>query len=148
MRIGGDPLQAMITIANTGAGHYLPTYVTPKIVVQAHLLDAEGKAIDETGQQVLIGREVALDLSEKLYDTRIPPHASRAFTYAQQVPDVAVTLRVRVVVHPDHFYQRFFDAVLANGNAGQGRSHLKEALRRTRSSSFTVFEQGLSLRRD
>jgi hypothetical protein len=146
--LSGDQLQAVITIANTGAGHYLPTYVTPKITVQAHLLDARGKAIADTGQQVMIGREVTLNLSEELYDTRIPPNASRAFTYAQQVPDAAVTLRVRVVVHPDHFYQRFFEAVLANDNIGQGRAHLEEALRRTRASSFTVFEQELPLRRD
>lgn len=96
----------------------------------------------------MIGREVTLNLSEELYVTRIPPHASRAFTYAQQVPDAAVTLRVRVVVHPDHFYQRFFEAVLANGNTGQGQAYLEEALRRTQATSFTVFEQKRPLRRD
>lgn len=145
--VPGDRLQAVITIANTGAGHYLPTYVTPKVLLQAHLLDAQGKAVADTGQQMVIGRDVTLNLSQELYDTRIPPNASRSFTYAQRVPDAAVTLRVRVVVQPDHFYQRFFEAILANGNTGQGRARLEEALRRIRASSFTVFEQKRPLSR-
>lgn len=137
----GDRMQAVITISNTGAGHYLPTYVTPKIFVQAHLLDAQGKQIDGTAQQAIIGREITLDLSTEAYDTRIPPKGSRSFTYTQHVLASAVNLRVRIVVHPDHFYQRFFEAVLQDGGGGAGRADLEDALRATKSSSFTVFER-------
>jgi hypothetical protein len=142
----GDRLHAVITITNSGAGHYLPTYVTPKIFVQAHLLDAQGEVIPETSQQAAIGRDITLNLSEELYDTRIPPKQSRSFTYAHILPDTARHLRVRVVVHPDHFYQRFFEAVLQDGGGGQGRAYLEEALRRTTSSSFTVLERDIALR--
>jgi hypothetical protein len=143
----GEQLKAVITVSNTGAGHYLPTYVTPKIFVQAHLLDTEGQIIEPSAQQAIIGREVTLNLSQELYDTRIPPKQSRSFTYAQQIPPSGVTLRVRLVVHPDHFYQQFFEAVLENG-AGQGRAYLEEALQITKSSSFTVFERLIPLFQD
>ena len=73
-----------------------------------------------------------------------PPNGSRSFTYAQKLPATAKTLQVRVVVYPDHFYQRFFEAVLANGG-GTGRAHLEEALRITSSSSFPVFERHIPL---
>jgi hypothetical protein len=141
----GDEMQAVITVTNVGAGHYLPTYVTPKIFVRVHLLDAAGQIIEGSAQQAVIGREVTLDLSQELYDTRLPPKGSRAFTYAQVIPSAGVKLQVRLVVHPDHFYQRFFEAVLQDGDGGQGRVHLEEALRRTRASSFTVFERVIPL---
>ena len=141
----GDQLQAVITVANTGAGHYLPTYVTPKIFVNAHLLDAQGDAINGTAQQAIIGRDITLDLSEELYDTRIPPNDSRAFTYAQVVPNVAVALHVRVVVHPDHFYRNFYEAVLSNGGNSRGTAILEQALEHATSSPFPVFDQTIPL---
>jgi len=142
----GDQIEAVMTVTNAGAGHYLPTYVTPKIFVRAHLLDAQDQVLPDSAQEAVIGREVTLDLSEELYDTRIPPQASRAFTYAAVMPEDAVSLRVRVVVHPDHFYQRFFAATLQDGGGGAGRAHLEAALRHAQSSPFTVFEQTLPLK--
>jgi hypothetical protein len=141
----GDMLKAQITVTNSGAGHYLPTYVTPKIFVRAHLLDRQGEIIAGSAQEAIIGRDITLDLSQERYDTRIPPLASRSFTYSNQVPPEATTLRVKAVVHPDHFYQRFFEAVLQNGGGGKGRAHLEEALQLTKTSSFTVFEQKIDL---
>jgi hypothetical protein len=141
----GDTIQIVITMTNSGAGHYLPTYVTPKIFVQVQLLDAQGQSMPDSAQEVVIGREVTLDLSAEVYDTRIPPKASRSFTYAQVMPTTATALRVRVVVHPDHFYERFFAANLHYGEGGKGRAHLEEALRRTQSSSFTVLARDFPL---
>jgi hypothetical protein len=141
----GDPMQTVITVTNSGAGHYLPTYVTPKIFVQVQLLDAQGQRIPGSAQEAVIGREVTLDLSEEVYDTRIPPKGSWSFRFPQAMPTAATTLRVRVVVHPDHFYQRFFAAVLQHGEGGKGRAYLEEALLRTQSSSFTVFARDVPL---
>lgn len=141
----GDTLQAVITVTNSGAGHYLPTYVTPKIFVEAELLDHQGQGIADSLQQSVIGREVALDLSQELYDTRIPPQASHSLTYTHLISLATVTLRVRVVVHPDHFYQRFFTATLQGNGDSKGRPYLEEALRATATSSYTVFERLLPL---
>ncbi len=141
----GDQMQTEIVVTNSGAGHYFPTYVTPKVFIQAQLLDAQGMVIDGTGQQAVIGREVALDLSEELYDTRIAPLASYTVSYAQVIPSGATTLRVRLEVHPDHFYRQFFEAVLQGGGGGKGRAQLQEALRKSEASPFTAFEQKLAL---
>ena len=141
----GVQMQTVITVTNTGAGHYLPTYVTPKIFVEAHLLDTQGQIIENTAQQAAIGREITLNLAQELYDTRIPPKGSRSFTYAQVIPKTGRKLRVRVVVHPDHFYRRFFAAILQDSSAGTGRAALQEALRQAEASPFTVFEHVLSL---
>ena len=137
----GDTLQATITVTNSGAGHYLPTYVTPKIFVQGDLLDTDGGVIADSFQEAVIGREIALNLSREVYDTRIAPKASLDFGYTMALPDTAATLRVRIVVHPDHFYQRFFEAVLKRDRGSLGKAHLEAALEKTATSSFTVFER-------
>ena len=136
----GDALQATITVTNSGAGHYLPTYVTPKIFVQGDLLDTAGGVIADSFQEAVIGREIALNLSREVYDTRIAPKASLDFGYTMALPETAATLRVRIVVHPDHFYQRFFEAVLKRDRGSLGKAHLETALEKTATSSFTVFE--------
>lgn len=137
----GETFKAIITVANTGVGHYFPTYVTPKVFVRGHLIDSAGNPIAETLQEAVIGREVTLNLAEELYDTRIPPGESSSFSYEQQIPQERVQFKVEVVVEPDHFYERFFEAVLNNGEGGQGRPLLEEALKKTRESPFTIYEK-------
>jgi hypothetical protein len=141
----GDTVTLHIVITNRGAGHYFPTYVTPKVFVQAHLLNRQGDTLDDTAQQAVIGREVTLDLSEETYDTRIAPDTSHTVTYVQEIPPDAVTLQVRIVVHPDHFYRRFFEALLSDGGGGKGRPWLQEALQKTELSPFTIFERDIPL---
>lgn len=137
----GDTLQATITVTNSGAGHYLPTYVTPKIFVQGDLLDAAGEVIADSFQEAVIGREITLNLSREVYDTRIAPKASLDFGYTMTLPETATTLRVRIVVHPDHFYERFFKAVLRRDRGSLGKAHLEAALEKTSTSPFTVYER-------
>lgn len=141
----GDTVTLHIVITNSGAGHDFPTYVTPKVFVQAHLLDEQGNVLRDTAQQAVIGREVTLDLSQEISDSRIAPDASRTITYVQDIPPGAMTLRVRIVVHPDYFYRQFFEAVLADGGGGRGRALLQQALQRAESSPFTVFERDMPL---
>jgi hypothetical protein len=140
----GHTIQAVITVTNSGAGHYLPTYVTPKIFVEGQLLDQHGEEIADSLQRSVIGREVTLDLSQELYDTRLAPHTTHTFTYTHQAPPAA-TLRVRIIVHPDHFYQRFFTAMLQEVGDTKGRPYLQEALRATEDSPYTLLEQQLPL---
>lgn len=143
--VPGAPFEVRVSLINSGAGHYFPTYVTPKVFVQAHFLDAQGSPIAGSTQESVIGREVSLDLSAELSDTRIPPHAAHTFTYRQMLPPTAVTFRVQVVVHPDHFYQQFFTTVLPDSH-GPGRAQLAEALQATTTTPFTLVLQDMPLR--
>ena len=128
-------------MTNSGAGHHLPTYVTPKIFVRGDLLDTAGEAIADSFQEAIIGREIALNLSREVYDTRIAAKESLDFGYEMTLPENAAALRVQIVVHPDHFYQRFFEAVLRRDRGSLGKDHMEAALEKTSTSSFTVFER-------
>jgi hypothetical protein len=136
----GDELTARITVANTGVGHHFPTYVTPRVVVRAELLDAGGRPLPDSVEGRAIGREVPLDLSREISDTRIPAGGRFEWTYRRPVQLPGLRLRVTVTVFPDHFYTSFFTALLESG-AGAGEAQIREALEATRRSPFTIFER-------
>lgn len=143
---GDEVVAATITVANTGVGHYFPTYVTPKVFVRGELLDMQARVLPATVQQATIGREVTLNLSQELFDTRIPPGEKRSVVYEQRVPAQAGRLRITVEVHPDHFYRQFFEAVLAGGGGATGRAELQSALAATKASIYTLYQKEFALR--
>ncbi len=140
----GEALQARLTIASVNVGHYFPTYVTPRVVVRAALLDTTGNVVPGSVDERTIGRQVPLDLSREIADTRIPPGGRFTLHYTRRLDQPGLRLRVTVTVFPDHFYTGFFEALLAGG-AGQGESQLREALEATRRSSFEIFSRDVPL---
>lgn len=140
----GEQAQATLRITSTGVGHFFPTYVTPRVVVRAALLDAAGRTLPGSAQEASIGRDVTLDLSEERADTRIAPGGRFTFTYRRRVDRPGVRLAVTVTVFPDHFYTRFFESILASG-AGGGAAQIREALAETRRSSYTIFQRDVPL---
>ncbi|MFQ5846724.1 MAG: multiheme c-type cytochrome [Candidatus Methylomirabilales bacterium] len=141
----GETAEAVLVIENSGVGHYFPTYVTPKVFVRAELLDQRGKAVRNSLEEAVIGREVTLDLSRELYDTRIPPHQRFTFRYHRPIRGKGWRLQVQVTVHPDHFYERFFTSVLEGSTSPEGRTLLQEALERTRRSTFSIFSRKIPI---
>ena len=142
-----EPDAVTLTLRNRGAGHKLPTYVTPRLVVSGEALDEEGRAIPGSRREAVIGRAVTLDLSRELFDTRLAPGQGAVFRYPRafpnaprSLPSAAGRIRLRVVVEPDHFYVSFFAALLERG-AGAGETEIRTALAAARASSFVVFER-------
>jgi hypothetical protein len=140
----GDTLEATLTVTNSKVGHYFPTYVTPRVVVSGELIDGSGRVAAGSRQEQVIGREVSLDLTRELFDTRLAPGERATFRYRRRLPDAGLTLRVAVTVHPDHFYVGFFEALLAGG-AGKGTAQVREALGAARGSSFTLYVHEMPL---
>jgi len=135
----GSALLAVLEATNSGVGHYFPTYVTPKVFLWLDLVDASGRQVDGSLREQVIGREVPLNLSREIYDTRLAPKASLFMRASWQVSRSDVRLRARIVVEPDHFYVRFFKAII--DNARQGRPQLELALRQASDSPYTLFRE-------
>jgi len=121
-------------------GHAFPTYVTPRVLVRAELLDAAGELVPGSREERTIGRDVPLDLSREIADTRIPAGGRFRLSYARRVEQTGLRLRVRVTVFPDHFYTGFFEALLTGG-AGDGAAQIQEALDATKRSAFDIFDR-------
>src|SRR5262245_13540613 len=140
----GDRVTARLSIASTGVGHAFPTYVTPRVLVRAQLLDSSGETVPGSLEERAIGREVPLDLSREIADTRIPAGGRFTLDYARRLEAPGLRLRVTVTVYPDHFYTGFFESLLASG-AGAGAEQIRAALEATRRSAFVLFERDLPL---
>ncbi len=138
-----DEAGLALTITNARAGHLVPTYVTPRIVVSGERLDAEGRVVEGSRRESIIGRGVSLDLERELFDTRLAPGQSAVFRYPLAFGDSGAA-RLRVVVEPDSFYTGLFDALLRRG-AGAGEAKIRAALDASRRSAFTVFERTVPL---
>jgi hypothetical protein len=140
----GETVTATLTVTNSGVGHAFPTYVTPRVVVSGELLDTYGKTVAGSREEAVIAREVPLDLSTELLDTRLAPGQSLVFRYQRPVAQPGLRLRLAVTVYPDHFYARFFETLLASG-AGKGTARISEALAAARASAFTAYSREIPL---
>lgn len=140
----GQRVRATVTVASVNVGHYFPTYVTPQVVVRAVLVGSDGVARPETLSERVIGRQVPLDLSREIADTRIPPGGRFVLRYDRPLDRPGLVLRVTVTVYPDHFYTGFFTALLETG-AGDGETEIRDALEATRRSPFEIFARDLPL---
>jgi hypothetical protein len=141
----GERLKAMLTLTNSGVGHYFPSYVTPKVILRMELLDASGRPIAGSLQQESVGREVALDLSEEIYDTRIPPKGTHTMTYIRSIDQPGVKLKAVVEVYPDEFYRRFYEATLAGSLPLKQKQLLRQALAEAKKSPYKIFEKEVPL---
>ncbi len=140
----GDELRATLTMTSIRVGHYFPTYVTPRVVARAELTDAQGQLVPGSREERAIGREVPLDLSREIADTRIPPGGRFTLPYRRRLDRAGLTLHVSVTVYPDHFYTGFFESLLGSG-VGAGTAKIREALETTRRSSFMIFKRKVPL---
>jgi hypothetical protein len=140
----GEVARARLAIASTGVGHHFPTYVTPRVVVRGELVDGAGRQVAGSSVERVIAREITLDLSREVMDTRIPAGGRFVLEYRHRVERPGLAVRFTVTVFPDHFYTGFFEALLAGG-AGVGEAQIREALAATRRSVFELYRREFAL---
>lgn len=144
-RIESGAVSAALTLQNSGTGHYFPTYVTPRVVAEVIQVGANGRTIAGTRQEYVIARQVALDLSREIADTRLAPDAEARLDYRRPLDRRARTLVYRVRVEPDHFYTDLYRSLLASG-AARGEKLIRQALADSLASHFVLFEESRPLR--
>jgi hypothetical protein len=140
---GGD-VTLTLEVRNARVGHAFPTYVTPRVILRGELIGPGGDAVPGSRQQALISREVELDLSREISDTRLMPGQAARLRYSARADRPDLRVRLSVIVEPDAFYTRFFEVLLAQG-AGRGEAQIREALEATRRSPFVVFQRDVAL---
>ena len=145
-RIQTGFVSATLTIKNTGTGHYFPTYVTPKVVAEAYQESAGGQVLKDTLREYIIARQVSPDLSEEIADTRIAPDEQALLDYRVPLHRDAASLVYRVRAEPDAFYTGFYRSLLSENQAGRGEQLIRQALKDSTASAFTLYLQRQPLR--
>ena len=139
-------LHISLVLQNTHTGHFFPTYVTPKVVMQIYQEDETGHLITETLQEVVIAREVSLDLDREYFDTRLAPNEVASLKYCQIRHVEAKNLVVNIQVYPDAFYTRFYQNLLAGGKlTTEAISFIKKALLESEQSKLSLYYKRLIL---
>jgi hypothetical protein len=128
------------TVTSARVGHAFPTYVTPKVVLHAVLLDGAGRP--RAGSEVthVIQRRVAFDGTDwtELSDTRLLPGQSATLEIVWQD---ARRARVWLEVQPDDFYHSVTYAQLRRDLPAGGAAArlIAEADARAQASAYTLF---------
>ena len=129
-------------LANVGAGHRLPTYVTPKIFLRLRFEDADGRPL--AARERRIGRDVSFEAGEwrEREDTRIEPGESETLEWRGPAPEGSRTVVGSVIVAPDHFYEGFFrDLIAETDSIAPQIPVLRQALRRATESPYVLYEK-------
>jgi hypothetical protein len=108
-----DSLVADLNLTNVGAGHRLPTYIEPQILLILEQLDAKGKPIPGTRAEGIIARKVTEEMDKEVFDTRLMPGETFHLNYKKTLHAKAKTLLARVEVWPDEAYRLYFMKMLA-----------------------------------
>lgn len=136
---------ADLKIINRGVGHAFPTYVTPRVTVDLAQEDSAGRIIPDTRELHVIARQVSLDLSRELADTRILADESRRYAYRRPRHARAVAISARIRVEPDYFYADFYRATLRDPAYAKGHATLRQALRLAEQSPYILYQTRLPL---
>ena len=146
LRIESGEISATWELANTGAGHFFPTYVTPRVVVSIRQESSNGAALAGTLQEHLIARTVTADLGAELSDTRIAPDEKRVLGYRARRHPRATHLAIQIRVEPDAFYTELYRSLLKEDSSGPGREQIARALGNSLASRYTLHAERRELR--
>ncbi|MFQ5533735.1 MAG: multiheme c-type cytochrome [Sphingomonadales bacterium] len=133
--------QARFTLTNSGVGHAFPTYVTPKVVMHAVALDADGEPVPGAEASHLIQRVVSFVGGQwvESLDSRLMPGQSAALKLAWGDSD---KVKMWLAVHPDDFYDhKVYDQLIQQGRPESSATRLiVEADKLAQESRFRLFE--------
>ena len=104
-RVEAGRLRVSVILANRDAGHYLPTYVVPKLYVNVYL---RGRGTHMLVGQHVIGRTLDIALDREISDTRLAPDGRRELSWDVSVGPGAWSVVLRTEVAPGEHYERMF----------------------------------------
>jgi len=135
--------KAVLSIRSQWIGHAFPTYVTPKIMVQAEACDGAGNTLQQWQWEIV--REVAYrDGWQELRDTRLMPGETRRYEVSGW-PRHTASIRFTIRVEPDAFYKGVYESLLADRPDALAAQHLSRALERAEGNDYLLFERLLKV---
>lgn len=140
---------ARFSIRNTGVGHAFPTYVTPKVVMNAVALDNEGREIPDSRRSRTIERSVRFDGNQwiEISDTRLMPGQSASLDIGWPKSG---RIRVWLEVFPDNYYEtQVYPSILAGAPRNSEAAKLIAMAKEDAShGSFRLFQSEVHIPSD
>lgn len=141
-RPSAERVEAKLVLSSREVGHFLPTYVTPRVYVAAWQEDSAGRELEDTRIEATIGRRIdfSVDPPVEVFDTRIAPGKTVKLDYSAPRHADAAQLVGRVTVDPDYHYRGLFESLLEGLSDPEARARIAEALGRTTESTYVLRE--------
>ncbi len=132
---------ASLTIHSRRIGHAFPTYVTPKVVVEAEALNRDGNALNRWQWEII--REVYYDSAEggwkERRDSRLMPGERRVFEVSA-LPEGSVKIRYRIRVIPDYFYKGVYQSLLSGELVPDAKKLIDRASAHADANDYLLYE--------
>lgn len=113
--------------------------------MQIYQGSAGKQPIEGTLQERIIARQVSMDLTEEISDTRLAPGERAVLDYLVPRHPDAQAIIVRVHVEPDYFYSGLYRSLLETEPDGKGAGLLRAALENSLESGYDLYVQHYSL---
>ena len=136
----GEHIVAALSLTSHGVGHAFPTYVTPRVLLEAWQEGAGGEELPDTRRRYVIGRKIDFRARKELFDTRVLPGRTATLDYAQPRAPGAVALVARVTVDPGFHYRGVFESLGKRLEDSEALRLIAEAHRRTEEARYTLRE--------
>ena len=131
-----------LRIKSIWIGHAFPTYVTPKVVIEAEATDEKGHSL-KTWQWNIV-REVEFTGSwQEIRDERLMPGESRTFR-PDILPAGTQKLAYSVRVLPDEFYKCVYRGLLSSALTPLARNRIQAALEHADANDYVLYEGELA----
>ena len=132
---------ASFTLTNSGVGHAFPTYITPKVIMHAVALDADGQPIADTAVSYVIKRDVGYAGGRWLEysDTRLLPGEKASLDLDWED---SRRIRMWLDVRPDDYYEQevYGDLVTGYADNSPEKGLIEQAITQARANNFILFD--------
>jgi len=134
---------AQLSITSENIGHAFPTYVTPKILIQASAFSEYQKVLKTWRWEIV--REVFYnDGWKEKQDTRLQPGETRNYT-AKNPPQGTKTIQFEIKVISDNFYKGVYRSLLADSLQHDAKALIQRALLTANSNDYVLFSKLIAL---
>lgn len=132
---------AVYSVTSIGVGHRFPTYVTPRVTLTIQAVDAAGEIVARN--HTTLQRRVDIRLESQTFDTRLHPGETAVAELAWSRSDRAVRVEAKLLVEPDEFYRRFYEAYRTDDP--RVAALISEARQETATNTYIIGARSLDL---
>lgn len=134
--------RARFTLTNSGVGHAFPTYITPKVIMHAVALDADGQPIADTAVSHVIKRDVGYAGGRWLEysDTRLLPGDVASLDLDWQD---STRIRMWLDIRPDDYYVQevYGDLVRDYADNSPEKGLIEHAITQAQANNFILYDR-------
>jgi hypothetical protein len=127
------------SVTSVGVAHRFPTYTTPRVTLVLQARDADGTVLVE--DRHVIERNVVVDLSAQLFDTRLRPGEQATVSVRWKKRDLVAEVVGHLLVEPDAFYERFYE--INTGHTEETSAAIAVAKKASHESVYVIGERRL-----